>query len=132
MPSALEHGDLLRLVPAELVDDVLTHGVASDAWATAALCLSEQMQAAGEPPEALELCYVGVARAAEQVASGAIDAAARDTMQRTIQAQTHGFPVLARWMRALDARIRIGAEFAAAADLLLRARTTWAVLEEVR
>lgn len=126
-PPALTREELLALDPDELMKAGL-RGAAPGGLAPAlagegALALHEQLRAASAPLEALDLCVVVLARAAERVKPGAlVDEAAALELEKGLAVQSSGCAPLERWTRALARRAQTREDLDAAAAFLLKVK----------
>jgi hypothetical protein len=137
-PSALagenlSRTELLAITPESLMVAVFATPGPSPEIGTAGLVLAEQLRAANVPLEALELCIVFWSAALDGLAPGSqVPADRLAHLDRSLAIQTHGFPVLARWMAALRQRVSSAETLDLAIQFLLRARTTWVVTDAMR
>jgi hypothetical protein len=123
MTSTTTREERLSWSPDKALELVRASGGSESA--TAALAMFEQLDAAGVPLEALEMCIVLWSRALDGLAPGPVPAArlARLDADMAIEMQTE--PVLAGWLAALRRDLREAGDLDRAIQLLMLARTTW-------
>lgn len=104
----------------------------ADGSATAALAMYEQLERAGVALESLELCIVYWSRALDGLDPGPVPPERLDRLERDLQLELHGSPVLARWMAALRWTIDDAVDLDRVIQLLMLARTSWATTRWMR
>ena len=123
MTSSTTREERLAWSPEEALE--LVHQSGGSESATAALAMFEQLEAAGVPLEALEMCIMFWSRALDGLAPGPVPAARLARLDADMAFEMQTAPVLAGWLAALRRDVREAADLDRAIQLLMLARTTW-------
>ncbi len=123
MTSTTTPEERLGWTPEEALELVRASGGSESA--TAALAMFEQLEAAGVPLEALEMCIMFWSRALDGLAPGPVPAARLARLDADMAFEMQTAPVLAGWLAALRRDVREAADLDRAIQLLMLARTTW-------
>ncbi len=113
--------------PEQALDVVRSSGGSESA--TAALALYEQLERAGVPLEALEMCVVFWSRALDGLSPGPVPAARLARLDADMEIEMQTSPVLAGWLAALRRNVREAGDLDRAIGLLMLARTSWATTQ---
>ena len=113
----------LAWTPEQAIERVRASGGSESA--TAALALSEQLDAAGVPLESLEACVVFWSRALDGLDPGPVPAGRLDRLDRDLALESATSPVLDRWMSALRRSVAVAHDLDRIIQLLMQARSTW-------